>query len=352
MNIIIEIEHHLTNDILSSIEELNQHSKTPNVHTNAFFIKCFNKFLLNEWKPLFIKIIKKEKNQVIGILPLMYQDIKKKGILPYRTIKFFSATNSDFNDIYAKQESREIVIKESLEWLSKNFKWQRLILDDLLIETNIIQHINNYLIKNRINHEIKKGKYYYIDLKNSLDEIKNNFNKKFVKRNIANATNRLNKSGAWKVSYNPSLSAEQIMDKILPVHTDRQISLDRSSRFLIDNFYKANLKIFDYYLSKNELCSYWLNYKNKDIAYMIGFKIDNIFYWWNTGFLSSYSRYSPGRILLYHAIMNMKECKVKELNFMRGESDYKSKWTKSFRENYRFIIKNNDNYSRLIHALS
>ena len=61
MNIIIEIEHHLTNDILSSIEELNQHSKTPNVHTNAFFIKCFNKFLLNEWKPLFIKIIKKKK---------------------------------------------------------------------------------------------------------------------------------------------------------------------------------------------------------------------------------------------------------------------------------------------------
>ncbi len=352
MNIIIEIEHHLTNDILDSIEELNQYSKIPNIHTNAFYIKCFNKFLLNEWKPLFIKILKKEKKQIIGILPLMYQDIKKKGILPYRTIKFFSATDSDFNDIYAKQKSREIVIIESLRWLSKNFKWQRLILDDLLVETNIIKYINNYLIQNRINHKINKGKYYYIDLENNFDEIKNNFSKKFVKRNIANATNRLNNSGTWEVSYNPVLSAKQIMEKMIPVHADRQNALDRSSRFLIDNFYKANLKIFDYYLKKNQLYTYWLNFDNKEIAYMIGFKIDNIFYWWNTGFLNSYSRYSPGRVLLYHAIKNMKETKIKELNFMRGESDYKSKWTKSFRENFRFIIKNNDNYSRLIHLLS
>lgn len=82
---------------------------------------------------------------------------------------------------------------------------------------------------------------------------------------------------------------------------------------------------------------------------MLGFYIDKTFYFWNTAFLDNYKNFYPTRLLQYYVIEYMHQANYKEFNFMRGESVYKAKWTKTTRTNYRLRIYNSKNlYGKLL----
>jgi CelD/BcsL family acetyltransferase involved in cellulose biosynthesis len=338
----------LNAEVLGLIQKFHHFSEVPPINTEPFFYEMFNKYLLGDWKALFILV--HSDDNCIGMLPLMELKYKRKGILPYRKLKFFGATSSDFCDILAYKDKKETVLKEGLKWLfNKNYKWEEIVLDDLLEATYLIKPIRQLTDSYGIPYMHKQGSYFYIDLNQSWDDVKKGMSKSFVFKNLRLANNRITKAGTWEVLYNPSLSAKEIIHKVKNMHIKRQDVLHRQSIF--EN--KKDRQFFENIISKNlavdEFQTFWLNYEGKDIAYMLGFFKNNIFYWWNTAFDPDYHQFYPTRILQFHTIKFMFEQNYSEFNFMRGESDYKDKWTNTTRKNHRFIIRNNKSlYGRFL----
>jgi len=184
------------------------------------------------------------------------------------------------------------------------------------------------------------------------EAINGDMNKDFVRRNINLARNRITRSGYWEIISNPRWDVETIISKASRIHVKRQGELGRKS------FYSEELsrKFIFSVLRANEangyLRTYWLRFENNEIAYMIGFEIKGVFYAWNMAFDSKYANFFLSKLLLFEIIRDCHNRKLKEFNFMRGEGDYKAKWTKTFRKNYRFVIKNKSHiYGKLIFYL-
>ncbi|MDD7886234.1 GNAT family N-acetyltransferase [Flavivirga sp. 57AJ16] len=350
-NLKVEVEYVLKDSLLNQIEKLIVYSNVPKINTSSFFIKCFNDFLLDGWKPLFIKCINTSSNIVVGIIPLMFKTFKRKEIIPYKKLRFFGSTFSDFHDVYAKPEHKEVTIKTSMNWLYNGpFKWQEMIIDDILSDTNIIKPLERYLAIKKANYRLTIGSYFYINLQRSWEAIINDTSKSFVWKNVKLAKNRITKAGNWEIEYNPNIDEDEIIKRFRPIHIERQKALGRKSRFSDEGGdLQAFKKILTYHLENNQFNTYWLKFNNVYIGYMLGFYIDNIFYWWSTAFKEDYKNFYPSRLLQYYVLEFMHKNNYREFNFMRGESGYKNKWTKTCRSNYRFRIYNNkDLYGKLL----
>lgn len=339
----IEVEFELSDSLLVDIENLSKYSDVPQINITAVFLEAFNKFLIADWEPLFVKVINVESGEVLGIVPLMFHSLKRKGVLPYRVIKFFGSTFSDFHDIYSKQENKDIVIASVLDWLFAKFKWQEIILDDLLDSASINEPLLNYLNSHNLRYSHEKGKYFYISLIRDWNEIESDTSKSFVWKNVRLAKNRINKAGNWEIEYNPLLNEDEILNKVAPIHINRQEALGKESVFKDQLYISAYKKIIQHALQLEQFQTFWLRFDGKDIGYMLGFYLKGVFYWWSTGFLEEFKKYYPSRLLQFYVLKHMHENGYKEFNFMRGESGYKDKWTKTSRTNHRIRVYNNKN---------
>jgi CelD/BcsL family acetyltransferase involved in cellulose biosynthesis len=337
-------------DKISSIwNSLLEQSPSPNFQYEFPYMQAWSQYLREDWKPFLLLV--KENDNVKGIFPLMYQDEKRRGILPYRRIKFLGYTFTDFSTILAAEKDLATVTTAALEWLfSEKLRWELLILDDLIEGNSVINTLQTWLNKNIKTYNEHIGKYYYINLQRDWQDIWLETSKKFVRRSLSLAKNRINKAGTWKVVINPNWQAEKIISTASTMHIERQNDLNRDSFYNEQNFQKFLKNIIEH--NQARFNSYWLKFEETYIAYYLHFEQDEISYCWNSAFHPDYANFYPSRLLLFHALQDCHNRKLKEFNFMRGEAEYKLKWTKQFRGNYRFTIKNtNHQYGKIISSL-
>ena len=64
-----------------------------------------------------------------------------------------------------------------------------------------------------------------------------------------------------------------------------------------------------------------------------------MYYAWNMAFLPDYAQFYPSGFLWSHMVRECHDKGLKEFNMMRGEAEYKTKWTKSARANAKFTIR-------------
>ncbi len=344
----------LPNDISSIWNSLLELSPSPKFQYDFQYMLAWSKYLREDWKPFLLLV--KENNKVKGIFPLMYKDEKRRGIVPYRRIRFLGYTFTDFSVILADEKDLAKVTIAALKWLFfGKLRWELLILDDLVEGNPVIKALQTWFNKNTKTYNEHKGKYYFINLEKPWEEIWLESSRKFVRRNINLAQNRLNKEGnSWEVTINPNFNTEKLIETASLIHIKRQNELKRPS-FYSDPKTKEFIKtIINENRKIEKFHSYWLKFKENYIAYDFYFEQDNILYSWNGAFHPDYAKFYPSRLLLFKTLQDCYYNKknIKEFNFMRGESDYKSKWTKDYRANYRFTIKNTDHlYGKIISVL-
>lgn len=94
-------------------------------------------------------------------------------------------------------------------------------------------------------------------------------------------------------------------------------------------------------------------YINDEIgAYALSFHYEHKYYYWNVAVNNDYIRFSPGKLLLHHMLKeNFTDNSVREFDLLRGEEEYKYRWTSLKRENYQITVINNSFYSRTIFKL-
>ncbi len=326
---------------ISSIwNQLLDRSPSPTFQYDFYPIWAWTQYTRKDWHPFLLKV--KKENSVKGLFPLMYRNEKRRGLLPYRRIRFLGYNFTDFSTVLSANQDLEKVTIAALEWLfSGEFRWELLILDDLVENNPIVNTLHTWLATHINSYHVVKGKYYYINLEAPWEAIWQQTSKHFVRSNINNAKNRITKAGStWKITINPYWDTEKLIAKASLIHIKRQQEKNRMSFYAEPDSKAFITKMIEYNKKKGRFRSYWLQCDNNEIAYIFGFEQNRVFYYWNVAFHPEYARFYPSRLLLFKAIQDCHKRKLKEFNLMRGETDYKSKWTQSNRVNYRFIIKN------------
>lgn len=92
-----------------------------------------------------------------------------------------------------------------------------------------------------------------------------------------------------------------------------------------------------------------MNINDKVASYALGFRYGNKFYYWNVGKNNKYDNYSPGKLLLQHMLKeSFFNINIEEFDLLRGEENYKFRWTKLERKNYQITILSDTRYSMVV----
>ncbi|MDD2823116.1 MAG: GNAT family N-acetyltransferase [Candidatus Daviesbacteria bacterium] len=121
----------------------------------------------------------------------------------------------------------------------------------------------------------------------------------------------------------------------------------------------SNKKIIKFYQSlakhfNNNFLINILYYKNRAIAYEIGFIIGTTYFGNQLAFSDKYKQYEPGKVLLFKLIENLVSMGVEILDFGSGDSSVKRSLTKDFIILYQIIITKNiiiEKYFIVIYSL-
>lgn len=92
-----------------------------------------------------------------------------------------------------------------------------------------------------------------------------------------------------------------------------------------------------------------MNINGEAAAYVLGFRYESKFYYWNTGKSNIYDNFAPGKLLLQHMLKEyFLNNNIDEFDLLRGAEAYKYRLTKLERKNYQITVINNSFYSRIV----
>lgn len=300
-------------------------------------------------KPLLL--VARRDGAVAGIVPLMHADRRRKGLLPYRSVRFLA--DLDYAPLLAAPADAAEVVAAALAWLFESgWRWESLTLDNLVAGTPGAAAARAWLERRRVAHAAADGAYFHVDLARPWQEVMADTSRRFVRKNVNLAKNRLARAGGYEVEAVTGGDAQRVVATAAPLHAARQAQLRRPS-FLAAPSGRAFLeKVVAHHAARGRFRAYWLRHGGRVIAYMIGFEEAGRYHAWNMAFDPAAAEYYPSRLLIHEILADCHARGVREFDFMRGEADYKLKWTSRFRPRQKLVVRNRATiYGRALHFL-
>jgi len=321
-------------------------AKTANVHLQYSWLKTWLDFL-GDYKNTLL-LVASDNGGIKGIAPLYTDIIYLKGIIPYRQIKFIGDGLSDWGDFIVNDDTTDL-INDFFRTISA-LSWGEIILHNLPYNSPILGYLKTSNIPGL---KIKKStECYYIDFQGLTREeyFKKSVSHKFVVRDLNRIYNHL-KNHQWNFGIVENKDILSELDVFAKMHDQSQIRKKRNFLILesssIFNFYRNALNRLN---KSGDLKVFYLNIEGEIAAQMITFYYNNSLYWWNTGFSQKFSKFSPSKVLLNEVINFCFDNNINQFNFMRGDSDYKKKWTKTFTNNYQVRILSNKGIYKFLNS--
>lgn len=340
----------LENGMAEAWRRLQAATPGPTFQHDPEHIAAWLRHLGQEFNPLLL--VARERGEVAGIVPLMFRDGRRRGILPFRSVRFLADIHADYAGVLAEPLRAGEIASAALSWLfEEGWRWEALVLDNLAGEQPAAT-ARAWLDANGIEYACGTGRYYHVDLARPWDEVMAGTSRRFVRKNINLARNRLARAGGFDVESATSWDAEHVLAEAAPLHAARQNALGRAS-LLSDLAGRAFLvEAIRHHTARGRFRAYWLRHKGRAIAYMIGFEDRGVYHAWNMAFDPEAAGFYPSRLLIHEILRDCHARNVREFDFMRGEADYKSKWTTHVRPRTKLIVKNRTTvYGRALHFL-
>jgi CelD/BcsL family acetyltransferase involved in cellulose biosynthesis len=310
--------------------ELLIESGSKNVHLQ--FEWMYNWYITFGKNSELLILLVKEDDKIIGIAPLVRNKKKIKKIFNIKQIVFLGNGILDWGD-FIIAESKEEVLKLFLQKIDF-YNSGEVVLHNIQDDSPNLSSIQDIIKQKRFILK-KHSKCFYIDsLNQSWDDFYKTTSFKFVRKDMRRIYNHINEF-SWNVTETEFESVDEDMKKMERLYNLSQIRKGRYSHFTNASYINFLKNIINEFKLKDEVRVFYLNLEGKPIAYYLCFIYKNAIYFYNTGFDSTYDKLSPAKILMNEIIKKSFEQGYSEINFMRGASEYKTKWTETFRTNYQ-----------------
>lgn len=313
-------------------------------------VAAWLRHLGSDFTPLLL--VAREGADIVGIMPLMFLDGRRRGLLPYRSVRFLADLHADYAAVLAPPERAQAVVGAALSWLfDGEWRWEALVLDNLA-GGEPAGAARAWLDANGIEYAHAEGRYYHVDLARPWDDVMADTSRRFVRKNVNLARNRLQRAGGYDVETATGWEPARVLAEAAPIHAARQQEMGRAS-LLSDPRGRAFLDAaIRHHTARGRFRSYWLRHRGRPIAYMLGFEDRGVYHAWNMAFDPDAAPFYPSRLLIHEILRDCHGRGVREFDFMRGEADYKSKWTPCVRARTKLVVKNRmTTYGRALHFL-
>jgi len=286
-------------------------------------------------------LVAREGAEIVGLVPLMARNGRRRGLLPFRSARFLGDVHADHAPFLAAPERAPAVMAAVLAWLfGGGWRWESLLLDNLAGDHPAAAAARVWLLEHGVAHATTEGRYYFVDLARPWPEVVAGTSRRFVRKNVNLARNRLARAGGYDVASTTSWAPDRVLDAAAPLHEARQQALGRAS-LLADPSGRAFLaEVIAHHTARGRFRAYWLRHAGRTVAYMLGFEESGSYHAWNMAFDPAAAYFYPSRLLIHEILRDCHARGLRAFEFMRGEADYKSKWTARYRPRVKLAVRN------------
>ncbi len=317
-------------------DQVLEESYSHNIHLQYEWLfnwyKCFGK------KSQLSIILIKEKEKIIAIAPLIIIKQTYKKLIPYKQLVFIGDKILDWGDFIVLTNNVSVYEKIFSEIFK--LKFDEILLHNLPPNSLAIKYLKN----NFTQFKAKLKEHSPCLFINTSNQDWSHYYKttsfKFVRKDLRRCYNNINKYN-WHLEMSVLDDVPFEIDKMEVIYNKSQERKNRFSHFGMENYKLFLLNVIEFFKKKNQVRLFYLNINEKPVAFYLCFIYKNVLYFYNTGFDPLYSKFSPAKILMKEVIHYGFNNGISEINFMRGFSEYKTKWTNSYRINYQFKLLNN-----------
>ncbi|MCS7245884.1 MAG: GNAT family N-acetyltransferase [candidate division WOR-3 bacterium] len=219
------------------------------------------------------------------------------------------------------------ISKDEIEKMLKREIYYKAVFKNILEFSRIKQILDSSETKPKV---VEFSKVYYINLLelDSPEKILRSLSYKW-RRNIKNSINRLKK---LNYEFSKMESFKPYFNLLVNFITSRHIETT-----WIDSLYqRAMFNVFENFENLGILDTFVLKANNDIIAINLVINYNKKAFWWASGFKEDFYYFSPNKMSVWFMLLYYIEKNYHEFNFMKGESEYKTIWTKDFYKLYRY----------------
>jgi CelD/BcsL family acetyltransferase involved in cellulose biosynthesis len=290
-------------------------------------------------KQLFIVTIR-EGEELICLAPLMITKGKFRS-LPVWKVEFIENDESPRCDFILSQEKDRLkLIKSIVEFLLKsNQSWDLVFLRKIPKDSKTCKYLMNICsnegLRVCMNQSLKSP---FLRIACDWETFYKSTSQRFKKR-IRSNRNRLKRLGAISFeNYTGQKSMEQVLPEIFAVgkkswkeKINKSISSTDQNRIFFSKIYTET--------SSNKWPSVWLLKVNDNaVAFEFHLHYEGEIHALRSEFNETYREYSPGSVLESYIVENIFRNGLKSYDMGGSADNYKTRWTKSFREHTDMII--------------
>lgn len=140
------------------------------------------------------------------------------------------------------------------------------------------------------------------------------------------------------VKYDKIGTVEEAMKIFFELHQKRQIAKGNWGVFSDDAKRSFHIDVANAFAEKGWLGLFFLKFNDKPVSAVYSYEYKQKLYAYLCGFDPEYARYRPGHLAFKNLIKYGIEKNLNELDFLRGDEEYKSRWRTRIRNNFEFRI--------------
>ncbi|MGA2524211.1 MAG: GNAT family N-acetyltransferase [Candidatus Bathyarchaeia archaeon] len=140
------------------------------------------------------------------------------------------------------------------------------------------------------------------------------------------------------VRYDEIGTVEEAMKVLFELHQKSQVAKGNGGVFSDSAKRSFHLDLANAFAEKSWLGLFFLTFNDKPVSTVYSYEYNGKLYAYLCGFDPEYSRYRPGHLAFKNLIKYGIDKKLKELDFLRGDEEYKSRWRATIRNNFEFRV--------------
>jgi len=140
------------------------------------------------------------------------------------------------------------------------------------------------------------------------------------------------------VKYDKIGTVKETMKILFELHQKRQISKGNCGVFSDETKRNFHTDVANAFAERGWLGLFFLTFNDEPVSAVYSYEYNGKLYAYLCGFDPEYARYRPGHLAFKNLIKYGIEKKLKELDFLRGDEEYKSRWRAKIRNNFEFRI--------------
>jgi len=297
---------------------------------------------------LFILLALDRDGNFLGIAPLC---LSRFGPLKLKILRFLGTEEvcSDHLDFILKKGREKEALGLFFKFLEENSKeWDLLEFTDMREDSFSLPFIQTLAEKNRFSFSSDPWTVCPYALLPETWEVFLGGLSANARKDIRRQLRLLEESG--KVRYSSVKDMDEVipmMDNLFRLHSKRWSALGEKGVFQRERFNRFHQRIAELFFDKGWLSIPYLANGENIFAVYYNFQYLNKIYAYQSGIDPEWETFSPGTTALALTIQAAISQGFKEFDFLRGEAQYKYKWTEKERKNLRVLVWNRNSRSTI-----